>query len=237
MFFPSSFLVQPVAVFPLNKHCGGLERVSRAKLATLSLITWADENDGIHDGSLQLQGTPNSFVEIPNHPGSDLDTRTSITLLMDVFPTGNRGAILSFHERGVGLQISQEGMVDGKGVLIARFVWRDLTQPPALAKAVLKMNAWNFIGASYDHDSGIARLWHDGNEVDAKYIGRKMELATHFSIRIGSLAAAAQRCFQGRVTDLHIFADSLGQETVRAIGGIVPQGNSVLSQATPNETN
>ncbi|KAJ7333525.1 NFX1-type zinc finger-containing protein 1 [Desmophyllum pertusum] len=38
--------VQPVAVFPLNKHCGGLERVSRAKLATLSLITWADENDG-----------------------------------------------------------------------------------------------------------------------------------------------------------------------------------------------
>lgn len=187
-------------------------------------VTWAAESDGIHNNSLQLQGTPDSFVEIPNHPGSDLDTRTSITLLMDVFPTGNRGSILSFHEMGLGLQICQDGVVDGKGVLTARFARRDFTQPPALTKAVLKMNAWNFIGASYDPDSGIARLWHDGNEVEAKYIGQKLELATQFSIRIGALAHAAQRCFQGRVTDLHIFAESLGKETIRAVGGIVSQG-------------
>ena len=223
--------LQPVAVFPLNKRCAGLELVSRANLATISQVTWsAGETDGVHNGSLQLLGTANSFVIIPNHPGSDLDTRTSITLLMDVFPTGNRGSILSFHEDGLGLQICQEGVLGGKGVLTARFVWRDITQPPALTKAVLNMNSWNFIGASYDHESGIARLWHDGNEVEAKYIGRKMELATQFSIRIGALENAGQaRRFQGRVMDLRIFAEPLGKESVRAVGGIVSQGNQALS--------
>lgn len=221
--------VQPVAVFPLNKRCGGLELTSRANLATLSRgVTWATESDDIHNNPLQLQGTPDSFVEIPNRPGSFIDTRTSITLLMDIFPTGNRGSILSFQEAGMGLQICQDGVVDGKGVLTVRFARRDLAQPPALTKAVLKMNAWNFIGASYDHDSGIARLWHDGNEVEAQYIGRKLELATQFSIRIGALDVRAQRCFQGRVTDLHIFAESLGKETVRAFGGIVSNGKLVF---------
>ena len=187
-------------------------------------IRWAAETDGMQNAPLQLQGTPDSFVEIPNFPGSDIDTRTSITLLMDVFPTGNRGSILSFHEQGLGLQICLDGVMDGKGILTARFARRDFSQPPSLTKAVLKMNAWNFIGASYDFDSGIARLWHDGNDVEAKYIGQKLELATHCSIRIGALAVPAQRCFQGRVTDLHIFAESLGKDTIRAVGGIVPQG-------------
>lgn len=222
--------VQPVAVFPLNKRCGGLERISRANLATLSRgVKWAAESDEMHNNPLQLQGTPDSFVEIPNHPGSFMDTRTSITLLIDIFPTGNRGSILSFQVLGLGLQICQDGVVDGKGVLTVHFARRDLSQPPALTKAVLNMNAWNFIGASYDHYSGIARLWHDGNEVEAKYIGRKLELATQFSIRIGALGVPAQRCFQGRVTDLHIFAESLGKETVRTFGGIVSNGKLVLS--------
>ena len=228
-----SVSVQPVAKFSLNKRFGGLELTSRANLATLSRgVTWAAESDGIHNNPLQLRGTPDSFVEIPNHPGSFIDTRTSITLLMDIFPTGNRGSILSFRESGGGLQICQDGVVDGKGVLTVRFASRDLSQSTALTNAVLKMNAWNFIGASFDYDSGIARLWHDGNEVEAKYIRRKMELATQFSIRIGPLDVPAQRCFQGRVTDLHIFADSLGKETVRAFGGIVSHGKLVLSQAT-----
>ena len=227
--------VQPVAGFPLNKRCGGLELTSRANLATLSRgVTWAAESDGIHKNSLQLRGTPDSFVEIPNQSGSFIDTRTSITLLMNIFPTGNRGSILSFRESGGGIQIFQDGVVDGKGVLKLQFARRDLSQTPALTKAVLKMNAWNFIGASFDYDSGIARLWHDGNEVEAKYIGRKLELATQFSIRIGALDVPAQRCFQGRVTDLHIFAESLGKETVRTYGGIVSQGKLVLSLTTRN---
>lgn len=221
--------VQPVAVFPLNNLCGGLERISRANLATLSRVKSASGVDGTQNGSILLTGTPNSFVEIPNRAGGGLDTTTSITLLLHVFPLGNRGPILSFHEDGLGIQIWQEGVDDGKGLLTVRFAWRDCSQPPALTKAVLNINAWNFIGASYDHDSGIARLWHDGNEVEAKFLGRKMELATQFSIRIGALATAGPaHCFRGRVADLHIFAESLRRDTVRAVGGIVPQGNSFM---------
>ena len=215
-------------MFPLNSHCGGLERVSRANLATLSAVPWAPGLDGVQGGSIQLRGTPASFVEIPNRAGSDLDTRTSITLLMHVFPVGNRGPILCFHEDGLGVQIWQEGLEEGKGILTARFVCRDFSQPLALTKAVLTMNAWNFIGASYDHDSGIACLWHNGNAVDAKFIGSKMELATQFSIRIGAIASAGpDHCFQGRFRELHIFNESLGKEMVRTVGGIAQEGNRV----------
>ena len=195
--------------------------MSRANLATFSRVGWLG-------GSIHLRGIANSFIEIPNQAGSDLDTRTSITLLMHVFPVGNRGPILSFHEDGLGVQIWQEALEDGKGILTARFVWRDFSQPPALTKAVLTMNAWNFIGASYDHDSGIARLWHNGNAVEAKFIGSKMELATQFSIRIGAIASARPgHCFQGRVRDLHIFCESVGKEMVRTVGGISQEGNVV----------
>ena len=202
--------------------------MSRANLATFSRVASAPGPDGTQGGSIHLRETANSFIEIPNQAGSDLDTRTSITLLMHVFPVGNRGPILSFHEDGIGVQIWQEGLEDGKGILTARFVWRDFSQPPALTKAVLTMNAWNFIGASYDNDSGIARLWHNGNAVDAKFIGSKMELATQFSIRIGAIASAGPgHCFQGRVRDLHIFCESVGKEMVRSVGGISQEGNQV----------
>ena len=202
--------------------------MSRANLATFSRVAFAPGPDGTQGGSIHLRGTANSFIEIPNQAGSDLDTRTSITLLIHVFPVGNRGPILSFHEDGIGVQIWQEGLEDGKGILTARFVWRDFSQPPALTKAVLTINAWNFIGASYDHDSGIARLWHNGNAVDAKFIGSKMELATHFSIRIGAITSAGPgHCFQGRVRELHIFCESLGKEMVRTVGGISQEGNLI----------
>ena len=213
-------------MFPLNSQCRGLERVSRANLASFSRVASAPGPDGTQGGSIHLRGIPNSFIEIPNHVGSDLDTRTSITLLMHVFPVGNRGPILSFHEDGLGVQIWQEGLEDGKGILTARFVWRDFSQPPALTKAVLTMNAWNFIGASYDHDSGIARLWQNGNAVEAKFIGSKMELATQFSIRIGAIASAGPgHCFHGRVRGLHIFNESLGKEMIQTVGGIAQEGN------------
>ena len=224
IFFPAS--VQPVAVFPLKQPFGGLELITRGNLATFSRrVIWSrDESHAI-----QFMGTPDSFIEIPNSPGSDLDTRTSITLLIHVFPSGNRGPIISFQENGLGVQIWHDGVFDGKGVLTARFAWRDFSQPPDVSKAVLNLNAWNFIGAAYDHESGIARLWHDGNEVQTMLIGRKMELATQSSIRIGALEDdIPARCFRGKVADFHIFSESLERDAVRSVGGIVSQGNSSI---------
>ena len=222
IFFPAS--VQPVAVFPLKRAFGGLELISRSNLATFSYrVIWSE------DDAIQFVGTPDSFIEIPNSPGSYLDTKTSITLLIHVFPFGNRGPIISFQEHGLGVQIWHDGVFDGKGVLTARFAWRDFSQPPDVSKAVLNLNAWNFIGASYDHESGMARLWHDGNEAQAMFIGKNMELATQSSIRIGALADdTPARCFRGKVADFRIFSESLERGAVRSAGGIVSEGNSSI---------
>ena len=223
------------AVLPLNKSCGGLEVTSRANLVTLPRgVISAAEADGIHNNPLQLRGTPDSFVEIPNNSGSFIDSRTSITLLMDIFPTGNKGSILSFQESGGGLQICQNGVVDRKGLLKLQFARRDLSQAPLSQRRFLRWTP----GTTLEHllimTLGLCAYGQDGSEVEAKYIGKKLELATQFSIRIGALDVPAQRCFQGRVTDLYIFAESLGRETVRAFGGIVSRGKLVLSLATRN---
>ena len=218
--------VQPVAMFPFNHLLNGCEVISRARLATLAHVSWGTGIDGSQGGSIMLHGRRDSFIEIANYPGSDLDTRYSITILLHVYPIGNRGPILCFHEEGLGVQIWQEDVFDDKGILTARFVWRDHTQSPALTQAVLAMNAWNVIGASYDYESGVAYLWHNGNNVEEKYIGRKMELATQFSIRMGVLATTSlQSCFRGRISQLHIYAEALGREDIRGVGGIVNKGN------------
>ena len=139
---------------------------------------------------------------------------------------GGCGPVVSYEVHGCGVQLWHGGFEGEMGVLTACFTQRDLLPSASyLGAAVLRMNEWNFIGASYDHDSGFARLWHDGNEVMAVFIGENSYLATQFPIRIGALASTWVGCsFKGRISHLHIYAESLTAENIRAVGGMPSHG-------------
>ena len=183
--------------------------------------------DGAPRGSLELGGNFDSFIEIPNFDGGYTDARRSITILAFIYPTGGSGPIISYERSGFGVQIwqEQEGFNAGMGTLTAWFVGRDLSVAFPIRKTVLKINAWNFIGASYDYNSGMARLWHNGNEVETIFIGKMFDLATQFPIRIGALANPSQEYFfTGRISHLHIYSEALAVENIRAVGCITQQG-------------
>ena len=200
-----------------------MEYFSQADLAYISpRVQIAPGADDVEGGSLELSGSYDSFIEIPNMWGGFADAGRSITLLAFIYPTGIGGPILSYDIYGFGVQLWHEGFYGEMGVLTAYFIRRDLMVcAPPLSAPVLNVNAWNFIGASYDHDSGVARLWHNGNEVAAVSIGNNFDLATQFFIRIGALANPWQEYyFAGRISHLHIYAEALTVDNIRAVGGI-----------------
>ena len=214
---------QPLVMFPFNSECWGMEYFYQTDLAFISpRVQLAPGVDGTPGGSLELAGTFDSFIEIPNLWGGYADAGRSITLLAFIYPTGNGGPIVSYDIYGCGVQLWHEGFYGEMGILTACFVRRDLmVYAPPLRVPVLTMNEWNFIGASYDHVSGIARLWHNGNEVQAVFIGENFFLATQFSIRVGAMASPwLDYFFAGRISHLHIYAEALTANNIRAVGGI-----------------
>ena len=222
-------------MFPFTADCLGLEYFSQTELAFVApSVHHTPGADGLRGGSLELDGTFESFIEIPNFDGGWADARQSITLLAFIYPMGCSGPVISYDRNGYGVQIWQECLYGGMGVLSAWFVRRDLALAFPLKKAVLHINAWNFIGASYDHVTGMARLWHNGNEVKAIFIGKNFELATQFSIRIGAWASPWQACyFKGRISHLHIYAEALTISNIQAVGCIPPKGRylTIIPQA------
>ena len=216
-------------MFPFNGNCWNLEYFSQFQLAIISPdVRPAPGADGTPWGSLELTGHSECFIEIPNFDSGYADAKKSITILAFIYPTGGSGPIICYEKCGYGLQMwhEQDGFNAGMGTLTVWFIRRDLAFALSLRKtALLKINAWNFIGASYDHCSGMARLWHNGNEVEAMFIGQNLDLATQFPIRIGALANPWQGSFfTGRISHLHIYSEALGVENVRAVGCIPTQG-------------
>ena len=208
-------------MFPFNDECWELEYFSQDPLASISQnVQSAQGPDGSKGGSLELAGEVDSFIEIPND--GPLDATRSITLLAFVYPMGKGGPIICYDRSGLGVQLCYNGVTSKEGVLRASFIRRDLLEisDPLEAK-VLRLNEWNFVGTSYDYNSGMARLWHNGDEVKTVYIGENLELATQFPIRIGAVNNPFKgNYFKGRISLLHIYADALTAENIRAVGGI-----------------
>jgi hypothetical protein len=92
-----------------------------------------------------------------------------------------------------------------------------------LAKAVLNLNEWNYIAASYDYNTGYTRLYHNGRMVQEQQNAR-VEIASHLPIYIGSLNLPGQSCFRGRVCSLHFYPQAIGREQIMAIAGIREEG-------------
>lgn len=216
-------------MFPFTAECRGLEYFSQTDLAFITpSVRHTPGADGLQGGSLQLDGTYESFIEIPNYEGGWADARQSITLLAFIYPMESSGPVISYGRNGYGVQIWQEGLYGGMGILSAWFVGRDLALAFPLKKAVLHINAWNFIGTSYDRVTGVARLWHNGNEVEAIFIGENFELATQFSIRVGAWESPWQTYyFKGRISHLHIYDEALTVSNIRAVGCIPPTGRYI----------
>ena len=201
----------PVAFYPLDGAHGTKEIRDRVGAGVSSGVHLAPGPDGNVDSSYEFSGTVNSYIEFPN--GGGLDVQRSMTMLCWLFPGGQDGPIFNYRTSGSwGVHL---WVVAGQ--LFVRFTKRDYSFTNALIHTALKPeDGWKFVGASYDHTSGDAKLWVDGNEVHKLNIGANLVLATQDSVRMG-VKIGDGRYFKGRIAQMEVYNAALTEEQIQLI--------------------
>lgn len=176
-----------------------------------SKVSFTPGVSGESGGAIKFLGEHDSFVEI--EPSDQLDFEDqSMSILVFVRPyVSHTGPIVHYYADGHAVQmwINKE-ITFNKGHLMARFVRRDLSLTSWLIADVLNLGQWNYIGASYNHVTGFATLYHDGSEVEKKYLDKNLHLATNYEIRLGAFAnSQSLGAYKGEISCLQFYSKAL----------------------------
>ena len=174
-------------------------------------------------GSYQFTGQNNSYIEFPNDGG--LDANRSITVLFWVNYAGSDTlyqiivGYINLKRNDIGFIVflfngTLQVIMNDRGDKITSS-WKD-TQP-------LEPGAWHLVGASYDDDTGIARLYVDGKTVAEKNLKANGGVATtdQFKLYVGGVPEDENN-FNGRITNLWIFDVALTLDQFPVEGKNVP---------------
>ena len=176
-------------------------------------VNLAQGPDGKANGSYKFAGSLGSYINFPNSKDGALNVKHSITMLCWLFYDklgegpifGYRGSASGTNSnKGVTFWISRE-----KITVIFKKQGNENT-PNVSHSIELAGIGWKFVGASYDHRSGEAKLWVDGDEVDTKNIGGGHKLATQGNVIMGE-------SLDIKITQMHVYNLALTQEQIQTI--------------------
>ncbi|XP_078378911.1 uncharacterized protein LOC144662053 [Oculina patagonica] len=105
----------------------------------------------------------------------------------------------------------------GRGALVVNFVPRGKLPEEGtflITYGTAKPNQWQYVGASYDYDTGNASLWVNGDLAAQQNIGAGITPATQGNLRMG---VADRKYFKGRVSAMQVFDVALTPEQVIAL--------------------
>lgn len=133
-----------------------------------------------------------------------------MTVLAWVYPEGRAGPLFNYHPSGRGVHL----WFSTPRTLYARFMRRKgrRSTTPVRSRGI-QLRKWQFIGASYNRNTGTAALWRNGKKIARKFIGR-IRLATNYPVRMGA-RSGDRRYFKGRVTCLQVYSKALTKAQVR----------------------
>lgn len=197
-----------VAIFPFSKTFRGRELRNRNPPGYASHVLFTPGPDGLPYGSYYFLGRPNSYVEIPNK--GTLDVRNCITILAWIYHEGNAGPIVNYKRNGWGVHL---WMVNPRTLFVryTQRLGRRFTH--ALAYRGVKPRTWQFVGTSYNRNTGVAKLYINGKTVSRRKI-RKISLATNYEIRVGA-RQGDRRYFRGRIACLQFYSAALTTNMIR----------------------
>ena len=174
------------------------------------------------DTAYEFAGSSTSYIDIPQLQHFDADT--SITILVWILQTGQAGTVFKYgnSDRGVGrcsssMTYSLELYTSRTYSFSAQFVEPNGESVSLSNNTVTLVNKtlWRYAGVSYNHNSGTATLWIDGNDVQRKNL-KKLKLCTDGKIRIGG-REEEDKSFQGRISCLQIYDKELTTKEVTAV--------------------
>lgn len=203
-------LPRVVAIYPLDEQNKGRDVSGhRNPNGRLFGVRVGPGPDGWPNTATEFIGSKNSYIEFPNR--GKLDTRISITVLAWVLHLGHSGPIFNYNRGprwGVHLWMTRPRQ------FFARFVKRDgrFTTPLVTHGGNVRFKAWNYLGATYDGNTGMATLWVNNRPVVRTNIGR-LRLATNRPVRMGA-KVGDRRYFRGRVSCVQVYSVALNRKQI-----------------------
>ena len=221
-----------MAVYPLNLNTKGRDiSFSRNPHGRLRGVRYALGPDNSRGGSVEFYGRSNSYIDFPNR--GKIDTKRSITLLAWIYHIGQAGPIFNYMPNGWGVHF----WMVSPTTLFARFTRRRGRRfTPAIYSQSVRRRKWQFVGATYNYRTGMARLFLNARFVARKRIGR-FRLATNYPARMGA-RIGDRRYFRGRISCMQVYNQALNknQILVRQRRCFRP-GNSQLSSVSKDFSN
>lgn len=191
--------IRASAIYPLNRRTQGKDvSLFRNPAGRLVGVRLAQGPDKTPDGSYQFFGRRNSYIEFPNR--GKLDTKRSMTILAWIYHQGRAGPIFNYMPNGWGVHL---WMVTPRTLFVRFTRRRKQAFTAAVVARAITPNKWQYIGATYDDKTGVAKLYLDGRVIAQKKIGR-IRLATNFPARMGA-RVGDRRYFRGRISCVQVY--------------------------------
>ena len=167
--------------WPMGSRYAGRDISGNENHMTVSNVGTTTGPTGESNGAYTLQGKSNSYLQIPNNGALDVRYSFTLALYVKVSSSSTEGPLFEWSHNGWGTHI---------WVLKNHMFYQYLIKRGGAAnvgghsfKAV--SSSWKFVATSYNHTSGMLRIYADGKEVSSKNLG-KSELETSRHVRIGA---------------------------------------------------
>ena len=133
----------------------------------------------------------------------------SMTVLCWLNYKGQDGPVFNYasdyHKRGVVLKAENEE-------IFVHFRKRDYGQTKGLhSSTTTPTDKWLFVGASYNHLNGEAKLLVDGEEAASENIGTGFQLGTQDNVRL-AVRLGRDAFFRGKIAQLKVYNVALSSE-------------------------
>ncbi|CAH1240471.1 Hypp6038 [Branchiostoma lanceolatum] len=199
-----------VGLWALNSQYGSSDATGNGNDGVARGTQLATGPNGDANGAFLFSGRSSSYIDIPNN--GRLDVQSSYTILAHIYPTGEAGPIVNYvgNNNGWAVHLWQTP----SRTLFMRTIGRDGHFSSGVGADVLRPSDWNYVGGTYDSNTGMSSIWNDGEMVSQKQIGVST-VATQYPIRV-AVREGDSRYFAGRIACIQLYDYAMSQEQIVA---------------------
>lgn len=195
------------AVYPLSSSTGARDISTNGNPPGRRVyVRFTPGPDGVRGTATSFYGRANSYIEFPNR--GRLDTKRSITLIAWIRHLGRAGPIFNYMPNGWGVHF----WMVSPTTLFVRFTRRKGRRFTAAVTTRVLNRRWQFVGATYDGTTGVAKLFVNRRFTASRRIG-KIRLATNYPVRMGA-RAGDRRYFFGRISCMQVYDQPLSASQI-----------------------